>query len=249
MLSEIQCWILKTVFPGGRRSQANAYAGKSKLEILLGKEIFDHISGKCVVDFGCGDGTEAVEMAQRGARRVIGLDIREEVLRAARRKAAMAGVECRCVFATATAERADAIVSIDSFEHFDDPTGVLRTMNSLLRPDGQVFISFGPTWYHPLGGHFFSVFPWAHLLFSEEALIRWRSDFVTDGARHFGDVSGGLNRMTIGKFERLIAESPFQFSGLRLVPINKIRLLHNRLTRECTTAVVRCQLIKRRQDG
>ncbi len=52
-------------------------------------------------------------------------------------------------------------------------------MNTLLQPAGEVLVSFGPTWYHPLGGHLFSVFPWAHLIFSEKALIRWRSTFKT----------------------------------------------------------------------
>jgi hypothetical protein len=50
-------------------------------------------------------------------------------------------------------------------------------MQARLNPGGEVAASFGPTWYHPLGAHLFGVFPWAHLISSEEALIRWRSDF------------------------------------------------------------------------
>ena len=64
----------------------------------------------------------------------------------------------------------DAIVSIDAFEHFSNPASALKTMHAMLNPGGRVYVSFGPTWYHPLGGHLFSVFPWAHLLFSETAL-------------------------------------------------------------------------------
>ena len=77
-------------------------------------------------------------------------------------------------FGTSTNELADVIVSVDAFGAFSDPAEVLRVMDRLLKPSGEVFISFGPTWYHPLGGHLFSVFPWAHLLFAEEALIEWR---------------------------------------------------------------------------
>jgi hypothetical protein len=106
-------------------------------------------------------------------------------------------------------------------------------------------VSFGPTWLHPLGGHLFSVFPWAHLIFSEKALIRWRSTFKTDGATRFSEVAGGLNQMTIAKFEDLVANSPLQFAGFELVPIKKLRPFHNRLTREFTTAIVRCRLVKR----
>jgi len=82
-------------------------------------------------------------------------------------------------------------------------------------------------------------------MFSEEALIRWRSIFKTDGATRFGEVAGGLNQMTITKFEKLIATSLLQFASLELIPIRKLRFLHNRFTREFTTAVVRCRLVKR----
>jgi hypothetical protein len=122
-------------------------------------------------------------------------------------------------------------------------------MDTLLKPEGEVAASFGPTWHHPLGGHLFSVFPWAHLIFSEEALIRWRSGFKTDGATRFGEVAGGLNQITIRRFERIVKESPFQFASLELVPIRKLRWLHNRFTREFATAVVRCRLVKRAGAG
>jgi SAM-dependent methyltransferase len=211
----------------------------------MGEEFFADIAGRVIIDFGCGDGADAVEMARKGAKRVIGIDIREDVLQAARQRAFVMGVQDACLFASSTKEVADVLVSVDAFEHFADPAGVLRIMNTLLRPTGEVRVSFGPTWYHPLGGHLFSVFPWAHLLFSEEALLRWRSTFKTDGATRFSEVAGGLNQMTVAKFEELIAGSPLKFASLELVPIKKLRHLHNRLTREFTTAIVRCRLVKR----
>ena len=211
----------------------------------MGKQFFSEIERKVVVDFGCGDGADAVEMALKGAKRVIGIDIREDILQAARQRAFQAGVQNICSFTTSAEESADVVVSVDAFEHFADPAGILRAMNALLKPTGEVLVSFGPIWYHPLGGHLFSVFPWAHLIFSEKALIRWRSTFKSDGATRFSEVAGGLNRMTIAKFERLLAASPLQFAQLELVPIRKLHRFHNRLTREFTTAVVRCRLVKR----
>ncbi len=187
-------------------------------------------------------------MAQKGAKRVIGIDIREDVLQTARQKALTAGVQKTCLFASSTKELAEIVVSIDAFEHFADPAGILRIMNMLLQPTGEVLISFGPTWYHPLGGHLFSVFPWAHLIFSEKALIRWRSTFKTDGATRFSEVAGGLNQMTIRKFEELIEGSAFKFATLELVPIRSLRRIHTQMTREFTTAIVRCRLTKRRSE-
>ena len=258
MFTGLQVRFLKTFFPGAPGScDGSAYLGKSKLDVLLGAEYLARLAGKTVVDFGCGEGADAVEMVKRGAKRVIGIDIREDVLRRARQAVTeeckwpncgpTISKQCiwpRCSFTLATEELADVIVSIDAFEHFSDPGAILRAMYELLKPAGEVLISFGPTWYHPLGGHLFSVFPWAHLLLSERALIEWRSSFKTDGATRFGEVAGGLNQMTITQFERLVEASPFRIASLTLVPIRPLRRCHNRWTREFTTATVRCRLVK-----
>jgi len=212
----------------------------------MGDGFFSKIAGKVIIDFGCGEGVEAIEMALKGANRVIGIDIREDILQVARQKALDAGVQDTCVFATSTNELADVVVSVDAFEHFAEPAGI---MNTLVKPAGEILVSFGPTWYHPLGGHLFSVFPWAHLLFSEKALIGWRSTFKTDGAKRFGEVAGGLNQMTIAKFKELVAASPLRFAALDLVPIRSLQGFHNRFTREFTTAIVRCRLVKRDNTG
>jgi 2-polyprenyl-3-methyl-5-hydroxy-6-metoxy-1,4-benzoquinol methylase len=245
MLTKFQYRILKTMFPGRDSGAESVYDRQSKLSVLMGPEFFARIAGKTVIDFGCGEGVEAVEMARRGAGRVIGIDVREEVLETARERAVRAGVEDTCLFTLSTREPADVVVSIDAFEHFESPEEILRIMNTLLKPDGEVLVSFGPTWYHPFGGHLFSVFPWAHLIFGEEALIRWRSGFKKDGARRFGEVAGGLNQMTIAHFEKLVADSPLRFADFEAAPIHKVRHFHNRVTREFTTAVVRCRLVKR----
>jgi hypothetical protein len=136
-------------------------------------------------------------------------------------------------------------VSIDAFEHFGDPGAILEVMRGLLKPDGCVFAAFGPTWYHPLGGHTLSVFPWAHFVFTEKALLRWRNSFKQNQTTRLRFSDEGLNQMTIRRFERLVSQSPFQFAALELIPIRKLRLIANRLTREVTTSVVRCKLILR----
>jgi SAM-dependent methyltransferase len=239
--------LLKRLNPTGEAEfcSGSIYKDRSKLELLFGESIWSEISEKSVIDFGCGTGGEAIEMARRGAKKVIGLDVVEWRLDEARRAAEQAGVADRCSFAAATDEKVDVIITLDTFEHFDDPAGVLREMRRLVKDDGCVLAVFGPTWYHPRGGHLFSVFPWAHLIFTEKSLIRWRSDFKSDGATRFGEVEGGLNQMTIRRFERLVAESDFQFESFEAVPIRQLRPLNNRLTREFTTGTVRCKLVPR----
>jgi SAM-dependent methyltransferase len=246
---EIGYRLLRALSPGAITSakycSGEAYAGRSKAEVLFGPEVFDELRGKSVLDYGCGTGETCVELAERGAARVIGLDIQASLLETGRRAAADAGVSDRCQFTTRTDDRVDVVLSMDSFEHFDDPAGVLEDMRRLVRDDGYVLVEFGPTWYHPLGGHLFSVFPWAHLVFTERALMRWRSEFKTDGATRFGEVAGGLNQMTIRRWERLVASSPFRFKQYDLKPIRRSAPFHNRLTREFLTAVVIARLAPR----
>jgi SAM-dependent methyltransferase len=219
---------------------ATAYIGRSKLEVLLGAGIWDQTRDKDVLDFGCGPGAEAVEIAEHGARHVIGIDLRQKWLDLGIEHAAARGVADRCTFAREWREPVDLIVSLDSFEHFADPSAVLEHMHGLLRPGGKVLAAFGPTWYHPLGGHIYSVFPFSHLVFSERALVRWRSLHKTDGATTIAE--SGLNKMTISRFIKLVDASPLRFASFELLPIRPLRLIANRLTREFTTAAVRCTL-------
>jgi SAM-dependent methyltransferase len=142
-------------------------------------------------------------------------------------------------------EQVDVIISLDSFEHFEDPAAILRLMHQILRPRGHVLASFGPTWYHPYGGHLYSVFPWAHCVFTERAMTNWRSS-LPGKKKATTLLETGLNRMTVKRFERLVADSPFEFGSLEAVPIRKLRWAAFAALREVTTSIVRCRLVPRR---
>lgn len=246
MWIEAQYMLLKKICPGEPSGMdGSAYAGKSKMRVLLGDSFVDQTRGKRVLDFGCGDGQETLELGRTGASHVIGLDLRENVLAKAREAARKAHLDRICEFVTYTNEKVDFVVSLDAFEHLDDPAAILAIMYDLLVPGGSVLISFGPTWYHPLGGHLFSVFPWAHLIFSEKAMLRWREDIRDDRPTRFSEIEGGLNQMTIGRFKRIVQESQFEMADFQLQPIRPLKRFHNRLTREFTTSLVRCRLVKK----
>ncbi len=246
MLNDLQYRILRKIAPAAPQTMdGSAYDGKSKIRVSLGEDLLTLIRDKTVIDFGCGDGVATLDLARHGAKNVIGLDILENALAKATDNAVAAGLGDRCEFSTSTKTQADVIVSLDAFEHFGDPAAILEIMHTLLKPGGCVMASFGPTWYHPLGGHLFSMFPWAHLVFSETALLRWRADIRQDGATRFSEVEGGLNQMTIARFERLVAASKFRIEALETVPIRPLRPMHSRLTREFTTAIVRTKLVSK----
>ena len=174
---------------------------------------------------------------------MIGLDIRASALEQARALAAKQGCADRCEFITSSHQPVDAVVSIDAFEHFAEPQAILAHMHHLLKPGGIVAASFGPNLYDPLGGHLFD-FP----LGAPDVL---RSGADPLALRHSRRRRGPLQRCR-GRPEsdddpalRAHREAkPVSHQFLEQVPIRKLRWLHNPLTREFTTAVVRCVLVR-----
>ena len=77
----------------------------------------------------------------------------------------------------------------------------------MVKPGGPILMTFGPPWLAPFGSHmdYFTPLPWVNILFSEDAVLRVRARYRNDGATRYEDVEGGLNRMTVAKFERIVA--------------------------------------------
>lgn len=247
--------------PGSNRSEGNGsheprLSGAQKLERYFGSIIWNEFEGKTVLDFGCGSGLEAIAVARKGAEFVYGIDIKDWRLEDARSLADKEGVGSRCLFLHAHRDsevienlrsKIDCAYSLDSFEHYADPKMILDLLYRLLEPGGSLYVSFGPPWKHPRGGHMFFLtsIPWFHLIFSERAILTVRADHRTDGAKSFEEVEGGLNRMTVGRFVKLIEEAQFKIRELRLIPIKGLPVLtKSKLLREYFTSVVRCILLK-----
>lgn len=187
------------------------------------------IEGKRIVDFGCGEGYQAVTFALQGAEHVLALDIDHASLGTARRTAVSHDVDDRIRFATEARTQDhgsyDFVISINSMEHFSDPEAVLASMISLLKPGGCLLVSFDPTWYSPWGAHmhFFTRIPWVHLLFPESTVMKVRSRYRDDGAARYEEVRGGLNRMSIARFERLMSTAGVATTSIDRIGVKGIR--------------------------
>jgi SAM-dependent methyltransferase len=243
----VLCWLKPPVEMKEKHwNPVPEHDSQPRLSRYFGPPLWAAVADKVVIDYGCGTGADAIELARHGARRVVGIDRDPRVLVEATDRARNAGVSDRCTFDTATSVTADVVVSCDTFEHVDSLDDSLGEISRMLAPGGVVWASFGPPWYHPKGGHIFAVCPWAHLLFTEAALTRWRSAFTRGPVTSFQQV--GLNRMSVGRFIETVNRSPLAFDHLELVPIRKVRSLgaqHVRLTRELVTSVVKCRLVRR----
>lgn len=215
----------------------------------------ERIRGKRVLDYGCGYGWQAIAMAaQCGASHVMALDIVTSHFEKGRALAQKYGCEDRITFGSEIPKSfvPDIVISLSAFEHFGEPTADLRRMAKTLPSGGQVIIAFAEPWYSPYGSHvngftripFTNVpVPWLNLVFSERGLLKLRSRYRPDKAFRYQDISGGLNQMTLAKFERVIKESGLKVEELRYHPIKGIPGLTSiPILRELLTSSVSCLL-------
>ena len=105
------------------------------------------LSGKQVLDVGCGGGILAESMARRGAR-VVGIDLATKPLRVAQLHALETGVEgieyrevAAEVLADEVPESFDIVTCMEMLEHVPDPSSVVRACGRLTRPGGWLFFS------------------------------------------------------------------------------------------------------------
>ncbi|MEZ5543298.1 MAG: class I SAM-dependent methyltransferase [Pseudomonadota bacterium] len=170
------------------------------------------VSGKRVVDYGCGIGYQSIALVKRYGCAVMGVDSNEKTLAIAVENAKAHNIPSdSLVFAECVSPEMlsgfDVVISQNSFEHFRDPEKALNEMGALLNSTGIVLLTFGPPWFSPYGSHmhFFCKVPWLNILFSERTVMNVRSRFREDGAIRYEDVESGLNKMTIAKFESIIS--------------------------------------------
>lgn len=104
------------------------------------------VSGKRVVDVGCGGGILAEAMAGLGAE-VTGIDLSEKALKVARLHLLESGmqVEYRLQSAESLAEERpqgyDLVTCMEMLEHVPDPASTVAACGKLVTPGGWVFFS------------------------------------------------------------------------------------------------------------
>jgi len=104
-------------------------------------------SGRSFLDIGCGSGVYSIELARRGAGRVLGLDFSEPMLAIARDTAEKAGVQQRVelirdefIAHDFKDERFDVSIAMGVFDYLEAPLPFLTKVASLTR--GKVLASF-----------------------------------------------------------------------------------------------------------
>jgi SAM-dependent methyltransferase len=139
---------------------------------------FGDVSGKTVLDYGCGKGENSLPLAARGAR-VIGLDVSEDLLGLARTRLAIHGLGSGATFLAGSAHdlplpdgSVDAVMGIAILHHLD--LGLAsREVHRVLRPGGVAVFQ------EPVRN--------SRVLKTLRAMIPYRSEDVSDFERPLTD--------------------------------------------------------------
>ncbi|CAH2032336.1 class I SAM-dependent methyltransferase [Trichlorobacter ammonificans] len=106
--------------------------------------LYENIQGAVALDYCCGNGEVALEMARRGARKVVGIDISEVAIKNAQELAKLQGVDDICEFKVMDAERTefadgtfDIIHEYGALHHLD-LSAAFAELARILRPEGKL---------------------------------------------------------------------------------------------------------------
>lgn len=171
--------------PETRNADAGAYGDWRSAHLAQSFGVFDdeRVTGKDVLDFGCGNGQLALYLAtEKRPRRMTGTDINGESIASAReslrRTSVPAGVAVDFVQGTTAglpfpAQSFDTLLAFDCMEHVMEPAPILAEWHRVLRPGGRCLIEWFP-FKGPWGPHMEALIPvpWAHVVFGQRAMFR-----------------------------------------------------------------------------
>lgn len=192
-------------------------ANHLRVDKNLLREMFD-LSGKKVLDFGCGMGGMTLWYARQWNCSVHGVDIDRHHIQIAKDLQQKHGVEnvtfeVRNILTEPLSDRYDFIVLNDVAEHIPYPVleEVFCSLRKLLTPDGRIFISY-PPWQSPYASHVTHILglPWCQFL-PQGWLLKWikKNNRLIVGEKEPDLLQAykGLNRLTHKRLMKTIRKS------------------------------------------
>jgi SAM-dependent methyltransferase len=98
----------------------------------------------------------------------------------------------------------DLVISINAFEHIDDPEAAFREAIRITRPGGMIVLQFDPIWNSPFGHHLthLNLEPWQHLVSGDEAFVTRIAEAGAD-AYHLDTYKTAMNRKPFSFYRNL----------------------------------------------
>ena len=134
----------ETFFEGYKNLRAGENNYNDLLEQPAMAKMLPDLTGKTILDLGCGYGHNCIDFVYRGADKVIGIDISEKMLAVAKKESANDKIEYRNMSMTDISkldERFDFIYSSLAFHYVKDFEAFANDMYSILNLGGQLLFS------------------------------------------------------------------------------------------------------------
>jgi ubiquinone/menaquinone biosynthesis C-methylase UbiE len=182
----------------GYEADSLARRGGERARSLL--KLLPAVRGHRILELGCWDGMVSCALKNHGMAPTA-VDIRSDGFDP---RARAAGVRLLTMSASDLGfadESFDVVFSYDGFEHFLEPAASLVEMIRVTRPQGYIYLDFGPLYFSPLGAHIYRqvTVPYCHLLFPSDVLQR----FAT--AKGLGPLEYDVNGWSIQAYRNLWA--------------------------------------------
>ncbi len=183
------------------------------VQYLEGKGVV--FNGSSIAEIGCGEGGVLTALADRGASRTLGIDIRQEAIDRASRFFRHFGLQGEFEIHDITGEETpakwkekfDFVTLRDVIEHLHETENSLKHVMDFLKPGGYLYVVF-PPYYSPFGAH-------QHLLktiWGKIPYLQFLPDLLfkplTSKAKYPVDIPEVASlreiRLTIGKFRSAV---------------------------------------------
>ena len=179
-----------------------------------------------IIDLGCGHGALSIDLALKGARQVIGIDLNEELIFFAIENLLnnYQNLKSKVIFRFIDLESIkeddfDLIVSKSSFEHIIRLDTLLVEMKNKLKIGGKIITGFGPLYNSPFGDHnrlrhklpLSHKLPWAHIIISEKYLIKKLNKERVIKVKNIHDL--GLNGLSLKQYKDIL----YNIEGLTVI--------------------------------
>lgn len=208
----------RIMFKSSKLRYDHEHQAKEPFAQFFGIDIAPFIKGKVILDLGCFTGGRSVawqEIYQPSG--VYGIDIDDSYIEAARRFAESKNIDAKfdCAFGEYLpyqADKFDAILSWDVFEHVQDLNKVMEECKRVLKPGGKLLVAF-PSFYNPIEHHLSAVTrtPFIHYIWKVEDLvavyneiIKERGEWYARGALEDCEKGNTINGTSKMKFRQII---------------------------------------------
>ena len=176
-----------------------------------------NLSGKTILDFGCGHGALCIDIADSGAKSVLGIDLSDNLLNFANLNLDKnfdylkdkVFFKKKDILKDNFEKKFDLIVSKDTFEHTLKLPEVLKRFHDLLSENGRAYIGFGPLYNAYNGDHGRTQLniPWLHTILPEKLIIKRYNKNNHSQIEKIEDL--GLSKYSFKEYKSIFENSNF----------------------------------------